>query len=138
MSEQPPYQPPPPPPPPPPNQPPYGGYPPAQQTNGKAIAILVLGIISLPAVCGYGIGVVLAIVALALSPSAKREIAASEGRQTGESLVKAGVVCSWIAVGLTILGIIIVVAVIILAATLGDSTGPTTDTISLALTLIRP
>lgn len=147
LSEQPPYQPPPPPPGPPPvPPPPPGGYPPpyaagppaGPQNNGKAIAVLVLGILSLPTTCVYGFGVVLAIVALALAPSTKREIAASEGRQTGESMVKAGVICSWIAIGLTILGILVVIVVVVIFAAVDGSSTTSTDTIQSSLTLLRP
>ncbi|MFC6237247.1 hypothetical protein [Longivirga aurantiaca] len=118
-----------PPPPPPPPLPVYGStppltgynspasqpYPPAAgygvpKSSGKAVAVMVLGIVGLVLLCGYGIGIVPAIVSLALAPGAKREIAASGGALTGEGMVKAGVVCSWIAVGLSIaiIGFIII------------------------------
>jgi hypothetical protein len=137
--------PPPPPPPPVPPPPPAGGYPAANpqqsqgyyppayptsayptgpRTSGKAIAVMVLGIISLLMVCGYGIGVIPAIVALAMAPGAKREIAGSGGTVTGEGFVKAGVICSWITVGLTVAGIVLVVALL----TLGAATSSTVDT----------
>ena len=54
----------------------------APRTSGKAIAVMVLGIVGLVMSCGYGIGIVSAIVALALAPGAKREIAASGGMLT--------------------------------------------------------
>lgn len=120
------YQPPPPPPPPPPGPPggyygQPGGFQPSPPNSGKSVAILVLGIVGLVLSCGYGVGVIPAIVALALSPGAKREIAASEGRLGGESFIKAGVICSWVTVGLVIVAIVAVVAIIILAAATSDS-----------------
>ena len=105
-------------PPPPPGYPQAPGYPPGVQprTGGTAIAVLVLGIAGLVFTCMYGIGVIAAIIALALSPKAKREIASSGGALTGDGLVKAGVICSWIAVGLTVLGIVLVIIVLIAGA----------------------
>jgi hypothetical protein len=74
---------------------------------------MVLGIVGLVLTCAYGFGVVAAIVALALSPKAKREIAASGGTLTGAGMIKAGVICSWISVGLTVAGILFVIVLII-------------------------
>lgn len=70
----------------------------------------MLGIVGLALSCGWGIGVVAAIVALALAPGAKREIAASDGALTGDGFIKAGVICSWITVGLTVAFILYIVA----------------------------
>jgi len=77
---------------------------------------MVLGIVGLLMICGYGIGVIPAIIALAMAPGAKREIAASGGTVTGEGFVKAGVICSWITVGLTVAGIVLLIAVLTLGA----------------------
>lgn len=67
---------------------------------------MVLGIVGLAMMCGLGLGVVAAIVSLALAPGAKREISGSGGALTGEGMVKAGVICSWICVGLTALWVL--------------------------------
>jgi hypothetical protein len=84
--------------------PPVGyGYP-AQQTAGRATAVLVLGICSLVFFCAYGIGLVLAIIALCLAPGARRDIAASNGNLSGLGMVKAGVICSCVCIGLIVLG----------------------------------
>jgi hypothetical protein len=80
---------------------------------------MVLGITSLVLLCFYGLGVILAIVGLALAPGAKREIRESGGAVTGDGMVKAGIACSWVSVGLTILGIAIFL--IALAAGAGSS-----------------
>ena len=93
-----------------PPQPYYAGYPPPQTTSGKAIAILVLGIAGI--VVGCGIGAILGIVALSLAPGGRREIAASGGRLGGEGFIKAGVICSWIAIGLTAVSILIFLAAV--------------------------
>jgi len=92
--------------------PPYPQYAPPQ-TAGKAIAVLVLGIVGLVMMCGYGIGIIPAIIALALAPGAKREIQGSGGRLQGEGMLKAGVVCSWVTVGLVILGVLFLIVAII-------------------------
>ncbi|MGQ0844345.1 MAG: DUF4190 domain-containing protein [Sporichthyaceae bacterium] len=93
---------------------PYGtaGYPPPgwgpayvqepPKNTGKSVAILVLGISSLITCL-----VVPGIVALVLAPGAKREIDASHGRRTGRDLIKAGVICSWISIGLAVLALVL-------------------------------
>ena len=112
--------------------PPYGGqYPPppygspqyAQppQTSGKATAVMVLGIVGIALACGYGVGVFPAIVALALAPGAKREIAASGGRLVGEGQIKAGVVCSWVTVGLVVTAVVVGIIIAIVATSSGSS-----------------
>lgn len=97
------------------------------RNSGRAIAVLVLGIVALVLMCGYGIGLVPAIVALALAPGAKREIAASGGMVTGEGFVKAGVICSWVAVGLTVAGIVFIVLIFVIGAA-GSSSFESTNT----------
>jgi hypothetical protein len=86
------------------------------------VAVLVLGILSLPLTCGYGLGVVAAIVALALAPGARREINASGGRLGGLGFVKAGVICSWVAVGLVALGIVALIALIVIGSSIDSTT----------------
>jgi hypothetical protein len=90
------------PPPPPPSDPSggwgYGGYA-APRTNQKAIWSLISGILGL--VCCAPAGV----VALVLGNSAKKEIAASNGTQTGRGMAQAGVVLGIIAIVLFVLGL---------------------------------
>src|SRR5437016_8167285 len=62
----------------------YGGYPYARQTEGTAIAALVLAIVSF-VLCP----VIPAIVALVLCSTATRNIQQSGGAKEGEGLVKA-------------------------------------------------
>jgi len=82
----------------------YGGY--AQpKTNQKAVWSLVLGILGLVC-CGLFTG----IPALILGNSAKKEIAASGGSQTGAGMAQAGFVLGIIAVVLGVLGLILFVA----------------------------
>lgn len=81
----------------------YPGIPP--RNSGLAITVLVLGIVGLCLFCAYGIGIIPAIVSLALAPGARRQVAESRGSLIGDSYIKAGVICSWIAIGLFIVAI---------------------------------
>jgi len=88
-------------PPPPPDAP--GGYGYAQpKTNQKAIWSLVLGILGLVC-CGFLTG----IPALILGNSAKKEIAASGGAETGMGMAQAGFVLGIIAIALGVLTLIL-------------------------------
>ncbi|MFL6070674.1 MAG: hypothetical protein ACJ73L_05330 [Actinomycetes bacterium] len=78
---------------------------------------MLLGIGGLVFSCGC-FGVVAAIVALVLAPGAKREIRDSGGALTGEGMVKAGVICAWIAVAVGVL----IVLLFILGLATSDST----------------
>ena len=71
---------------------------------------MVLGIVSLVLSCLCLVGIIPAIVALALAPAAKREIARSGGQLAGESFIKAGVICSWIAVALALAWFVLLLA----------------------------
>lgn len=94
-------------PPPPPNQP-YGSSPYGQQpqgptgTNNKAIWALVLGILSI--LC---CGIVAGIPALILGRSAKAEIDASGGAQSGRGMAQAGFILGIISIVVTIIWIIL-------------------------------
>jgi hypothetical protein len=91
-------------------------------TSGKATTVLVLGILSLVLTFGC-IGFILAIIALVMAPGAKREIAESGGRLTGESQIKAGRIISWITLGLTALAIAIAIVGVAVAVSNNDSSG---------------
>jgi hypothetical protein len=91
--------------------PPGYGYATGPANSGKAVAVLVLGIASLVLLTACGLGIVAAIVALALAPGAKREIEQSGGMVGGLGLVKGGQITSWITVGLTLVGVVVIVLV---------------------------
>ncbi len=104
----------------------YGGYPSpgyyppvARRTEGMAIAALVLAIVSF-VVCP----VIPAIVALAMVPSARRNIEASGGALEGLGLLTAAKIVSWINLGLWFLLICFYVVVFVVIAT-NSSTGST-------------
>lgn len=80
---------------------------PVQQTNGMAIASMVLGILWI-----YWLGSILALV---FGYVAKRQIADSGGRQGGGGMATAGIALGWIGVG--------ILALILLIATLGAAAG---------------
>jgi hypothetical protein len=86
------------------------------RNSGMSVAVLVLGIVGLVLLCGYGIGLIPSIVALAMAPAAKREIAAAGGQLGGTGFIKAGVICAWVAVGIAATAIVAGVIVIIIAA----------------------
>lgn len=101
-----------------PGYPGYPGYPAmAPQTSGRAIAVMVLGISSLT-LCWLGL--IPAIVAVAMATRARREIDESGGRVTGLGMVTAGRITSWITIGVAgALALIVLLAVL-----LGNSVGP--------------
>jgi hypothetical protein len=96
----------------------YGGGYAQPKTNSKAVWALVLGIVGLVC-CGFFAG----IPALILGNSAKKEIAASGGAQSGEGMAQAGVVLGIIAIVLGVLGIILLLAGVI-AMPSSTSTSP--------------
>lgn len=61
-----------------------------------------LGIASLPGMLFCGLGVVVAVMALVMAPSARREVLAGEGRLGGLGLIRTAVICSWISVVLAV------------------------------------
>ena len=113
----------------------YGGYGQPAPTAGRATTVLVLGIVSLVTMFTCGLGFVTAIIALVMAPGAKREIAESGGRLTGESQVRTGTILSWVTLGLTVLAVVVIAVVIGVAVSVDDGTtsrsghaGPTVGT----------
>ena len=88
-------------PPPPPPEPGGYGYA-APQTNQKALWSMILGILSIVA-CGLLAG----IPALILGSSAKKEIAAAGGAQSGEGMATAGVILGWISVAISVVVLLV-------------------------------
>jgi hypothetical protein len=81
----------------------------------NATAVLVLGIISIPTCCCYGIvGLVCAIVALVLARSAKNLYRVNPEEYTEGSYknLNAGVICAWIGLALAVLYIIYMIVII--------------------------
>jgi putative exporter of polyketide antibiotics len=86
----------------------YGGGYAQPRTNQKALWSLILGIVGLVC-CGIFTG----IPALILGNSAKKEIAASGGTQTGAGMAQAGVILGIIASVLFVIGILLLAAGIV-------------------------
>lgn len=108
-------------------EPPYGGsYPygyPQQvpgyvgpHNEGIAVAALVLAIGSFPLTFACGVGFVTAIVALVLAGQADRKIREANGALTGEGMVRAARILSWIYLGLTVLVLIVVLLALFVGA----------------------
>ncbi len=100
---------------PPPGYPPQGyeavGYAAAPQTDTKAVVGLILSISSW-VVCPF----VTAIIALVLAGQSNRAIDASGGRLTGRGMNTATKVISWINIVASILGLIVLIALIVFAS----------------------
>jgi len=71
----------------------------------NATAVLVLGILSIPACCCYGIGLIPAIIALFLAKSASKLYFAEPGKYLEGSYnnLKTGNICAWIGLVISII-----------------------------------
>jgi hypothetical protein len=91
-----------------------------QETAPNAVAVLVLGILSILGLFCYGVvGLVLAIIALALAIEPTRKYRMEPGRYTDSSInqVKAGKICSWVTVG--IIGVFVLILLMFGLAVIG-------------------
>ena len=76
----------------------------ARPGSGKAIAALVLGIVSIPTCFSYGIiSMICGILGVVFGTSAKRAIQRGEMPQSAEGMAKAGRICGWVGIGLSLL-----------------------------------
>jgi hypothetical protein len=81
---------------------PYGGYayptgPVGPRTEGMATAALVCGIVAIPTVFCWGLGVILAVVAIVLGFIARGRINKSDGMLTGSGMALAGIITGVVA-----------------------------------------
>jgi hypothetical protein len=74
-------------------------------TNPLAVASLVLGIISIPAMCIYAIGTPCAILAVVFGAIARGK--AKRGDAGGEGMAMAGLLCGCVSLGLLIVAVIV-------------------------------
>ncbi len=79
-------------------------------SNGKAIASLVVGIFGLAS-----LPIIASIIALVLGYQARKEIAGSGGWQTGETLARAGIILGWVGIALYVLLILVIVIIAVAA-----------------------
>lgn len=99
------------PPPLPPALPAYGQpypYSPGAPTDGTAIGAMVLGILGLVMMCGYGIGIIPSIIAIFLGRSSKRKIRDSQGQLAGEGMAQAGFIMGIIGTVISALFILVI------------------------------
>ncbi len=103
-------------------QPAYGGYPASAPTDGKALAAMITGIVSLVLACGYGVGLLASPVAWYLGKSSMNRIDASQGQLGGRGMAQAGMILGIIGTVLLVLAIVAVVVIFGLVA--GTSSSP--------------
>ena len=97
----------------------YGGYfgpPRAQQTDGFAIASLVISCVSIFGLCTWGIGSLLGVLGAIFGHVARRRIRASGASGSGVAL--AGIIVGW---AIAAIGLILLVVLIVMIATSEDS-----------------
>lgn len=91
-----------------------------QETNGLAIASLVLGIISVPLDFCYGAGLLLAIAAVIMGFVARNQIKQTGGKQKGSGMALAGILTGGIPAALAIVGLLVIVVLLILGPVIGN------------------
>jgi hypothetical protein len=96
------------------------------QTSGKAIASMVLGIVSCLTFClCYGvISVPCAILAIVFAGQAAADTAAGRAGPGGNGMAKAGKICGIVGLCLTVVYIIVIVCVVVFAISAGAASGP--------------
>lgn len=77
-----------------------------QENAEKAVVVMITGIASIVVFFTCLLGIIPAIVSLCMAPGARQEIRESRGALGGDGLLKAGVICSWVTIGLTALAIV--------------------------------
>ncbi|MCE5277947.1 MAG: GYF domain-containing protein [Planctomycetaceae bacterium] len=89
-----------------------------ERNSGYAVASLVLGILAIPTCLCYGLpGVICGILAVVFSSMAQRQIEAGGVSASSAGLAKAGKICGWIGLGLSLVAVIgIVIAFVVAAA----------------------
>jgi hypothetical protein len=82
-------------------QPGYGPPAPSNQNNTLGLVAMILGIVAIPMICCFYLGVPLGIAAIVLGYLGKQK--ADQGLATNRGQAMAGLICGAVAVGLTIL-----------------------------------
>jgi hypothetical protein len=98
----------------------YGGYfgpPRAQQTDGFAIASLVVSCASILGLCAWGIGSLLGVLGAIFGHVARRRIRTSGAGGGGVAL--AGIIVGW---SIAAIGLVLLVVLIVVVATTEEST----------------
>jgi hypothetical protein len=96
---------------------PYGGYgypgygmpvAVARPNNGMAIASLVVSIVGVLGLCGYGLGGWIGLIGAILGHVARRQI--RERGENGDGMALAGIIVGWIATAIALIATVIIVA----------------------------
>ena len=99
---------------------PYGSFPPPQQTNGLAIASLVVSIVSIVLCCG------LPGIAGAIMGHVARKQAREQG-QAGDGIALGGIIVGWLGFALALAGVAFYVVAIVILGVWADSVDCYTD-----------
>ncbi|HEX5202569.1 DUF4190 domain-containing protein [Paractinoplanes rhizophilus] len=83
------------------------------ETEGLAIASLVVSCAAVPGLCGYGFGGILGIVGAIMGHVARRRIARNGTNGAGMAL--AGIIVGWTAVALLVAAIVLIVVLVTLS-----------------------
>ncbi|MGB2568084.1 DUF4190 domain-containing protein [Micromonospora citrea] len=105
---------------PPPTGYPGYGYPPAPQTNGLAIAAMVVSILGALGLCGYGLGGWIGLIGAILGHVSRKQI--REKGEGGEGFATAGIIVGWISTVIAFLATIAIVVLVVWAANQDSST----------------
>jgi hypothetical protein len=108
---------------PPPGYPTYAAPPP---THGGGLAAMIVGIVSLVFICGYGLGLVGSPVAWWLGARALKEIDAAPGRYSGRGMAQAGFILGIIGTVLLALVILAVIVFLVVLVAVEAGSGPST------------
>lgn len=98
---------------------------PYSQRCGKAIASMILGILSLMTCMFYGVpGLVCGILAIIFARQAREQVQQGQAPQFSLDFARAGRVCGWIGIGLSALFLVMIVAyVFFIFAVIGAAAG---------------
>ncbi|WP_326562421.1 DUF4190 domain-containing protein [Micromonospora sp. NBC_01796] len=87
--------------------PPGYGFPAAPPQNGMAVASLVVSIVGVLGLCGYGLGGYLGIVGAILGHVAKRQI--RERGESGGGMATAGIIIGWITTAIAVIATALII-----------------------------
>jgi hypothetical protein len=90
----------------------YHPYPPPRPTNGMAIAAMVVSLVGVLGLCGYGLGGYIGIVGAILGHVSRRQI--RDRGENGDGMALAGIIVGWIAAGIAVLATAAIIVIIIL------------------------
>ena len=105
-----------------PTYPPYGYpvMPAAQPTNGMAVASMVVSLVGVLGLCGYGLGGYLGIVGAILGHVSRKQI--RQRGESGDGMALAGIITGWIATAIAVLATAAIVIFIVWMANQDPST----------------